>query len=502
MASSSTTYRAYRRFGLSERIVIAGGVLLAAAVVLCSTGCASYTDRIKESQRAVSEGDAERAIATYNRELGLDDEAELDAPPPDLDDEKALLLLERATMLQAIGRYESASRDMITVDDRLEWLDIQSDTGDAILNFVYSDDAGSYRAPAHERLLLNTMNMINFLAQGNDSGARVEARRFDILQRFFLDDSSAEFIPDVLGLGNYLAGAAFEAGRDYTSAARFYTMAYMHGTWPEPSADRLLDLLSMTGYGGAGLGEMRQDAEELFDLAADHRRIDRSTYRETHQQGDTLVVVQTGVAPYREAERVSLEQGLRYSQRSPYASVHIDGTTHDQALQLAAAGVLTWVNFSTLSRNGIPSSRSTTLHVDDRQLRLSNPIDIGAQIEAAWDMISATAMAAAISRAVVRAAAGLGARFIAEGIAETAGAGGGSELIGWLTGIILQSSLAAADTPDTRSWTSLPDGINLVRLQLPPGQHDVHLDFGDRSDTRQLEIGSSGFQLLNFSRIR
>lgn len=465
-----------------------------------TTGCASYTQKMEEPRRAVSAGDPEAAVEKINRRLKVE---QLDERPADIDGENTLYLLERATLLQAMGHYESASRDMIAVDQRLEWLDIQSDTTDRILEFVYTDEAGPYRAPPHERLLLNAMNMVNFMARGEHAGARVEARRFDLLQRFFLDDGSRKLIYDVLGLGNYLAGAAFEAGGDYRGAVRFYTLAHLYGVWPEIDDDRLLDLIALTGYRGAGLGELRPEADELLERARRQGRIDRSAYRGRYRTGDTLVVVQTGLAPYRQAQRLSVMQALDRSRRSPYVSVHITPSTHQQAVQLYGAGVLTWLNTSTLSRHGLPPRRTPRLTVGHETFRLIAPLDIGAQVEEAWQAVNATALAAAISRAVVRAVAGRATQEVTQAAARQSQAlAPYAGVLGWVSRIALQASLAARDTPDTRSWTSLPEDIYLVRFQLDPGEHELGVSVGNNRDTRRIDIGSDRFQLVNFSRLR
>lgn len=475
---------------------------LVALVGLAGTvGCASYTDEIRESRQAVSNNDPERAIGHINEQLGVD---ELDGRPADLEDENALLLLERATLLQAMGHYESASRDKITVDDRLELLDISGETADNIVRFVYSDDAGPYRAPPHERLLLNTMNMLNFLALGDTSSARVEARRFNILQQFFVDEQAAELIPDILGLGNYMAGVAFEAARDYGTAARYYVLARLYGTWPERTEDRLLDIIAVSGYRGAGLGHLREEADELLERAGQRPRIDRSEYHRTYQRGDTLVVVQTGMAPYREARRISLAEALTYSDHSPYASIHLTTQSRDQAMALYSSGLVTWMNTTRLTREGLASAPSSVrLDLEDRSLSLTDPIDIGEQVEEAWELVRSTALAAAISRAVARAAAGTLTKSLVEAAAREAG--GDEELsraVGWLAGLILSATLSARDTPDTRSWTTLPDNIHLVRTQLEPGPREIGIRLRGRTDGRELTVEPQRLNVVNFSRIR
>jgi uncharacterized protein len=464
-----------------------------------SLGCASYSDRIRQAQHSVVGGDAEEAIRVLNKELGVE---ELDELPAELDEEKALLLLERATLLQAMGHYRSASRDMIFVDDRMEWIDIQSETADAILRFVYSDDAGSYRAPPHERLMLNTLNMINFLALSELSSARVEARRFNVLQTYFLDDGSRQLIPALLGLGNYLAGATFEASRDYREAARYYTLAYLYGVWPEADDHRLLDLIRVTGYTGGGLGDMRQDAQPIIDRARQRPPINRDAYRQTYGEADTLIVIQTGMVPYRKARRLPLNQALQYATRSPYSSIHLSPSNQQQALALYTAGTLTWLNVAELTREGLPSTSTVAIKTGDRIVRLTNPVDLGAQIEEAWHLIAGTALAAGISRAVVRAVAGEATRQATQAAVQQTNAGPYAGLIGWLTGAAVQASLSAADTPDTRSWTTLASNVHLLRLTLEPGPQTVDVQVGSSTESREVDVDAEGFNFLNFSRFR
>lgn len=464
-----------------------------------AAGCASYTDRIRQAQQSVAAGEAEAAIRLINEELDVE---ELDELPVELDQEKALLLLERATLLQALGHYESASRDMIYADDRMEWIDIQSETADAILRFVYSDDAGSYRAPPHERLMLNTLNMINFLALSDLSGARVEARRFNILQTYFLDDGSRRLIPSLLGLGNYLAGATFEASRDYREAARYYSLAYLYGVWPEADDHRLLDLIRVTGYTGGGLGDFREQARPIIERARQRPPIDRSTYRDTYGAGDTLIVIQTGLVPYRKARRLPLNQALQYATGSPYSSIHLSASSQQQAMALYTAGTLTWLNVAELTREGLPTTSTVAIKTGDRIVRLTNPIDLGTQIEEAWHLIAGTALAAGISRAVVRAIAGEATRQATQAAAQQTSAGPYAGLIGWLTGAAVQASLSAADTPDTRSWTTLPSNFHLLRLSLEPGPQTVDVQVGSSTEGREVDVDHDRFNFLNFSRLR
>lgn len=475
---------------------------LAAALLVgcCLAGCSTYTDHTREAQRAVVSGNVEDAVLHLNRRMEVE---EMDGLPANLEDDKVLFLLERATLLQALGNYESAARDMIHIDDRLEWVDFTGETQDNILRFVYTDDAGEYRAPPHERLLLNTMNMVNFLAMGDTEGARVEARRFDVMQNYYYDSDPEQVATNILGLGNYLAGVAFELAEQYDSSVRFYTDAYAYGVWPEADEQRLLDLILLTGYRGQGLGERRDTVGDLFERADQRERPNRQTFRERHRSGDTLFVIQTGMVPYRRAERIGMARAIDRSRRTRHSSVHFEADTEEKALLLASSGSFNWLNYARLTNEGLPGQRSVSLNTGETTLRLGNPVHLSGQIEESWDEIANTALAAGISRAVARNVVGAGSAKATEAIvSQSERMEGASRLIGALTGATIKASMAAADTPDTRSWISLPADIHLVRMQLEPGPRELEIGVNGRTEHRSVDIHPTRFQLYNFSRLR
>lgn len=465
-----------------------------------STGCASYTDRIREAQHAVASGDPEGAIKIVNKQMGVDTAQD---HPENLKDLQILLLMERALFLQAIHDFEGSARDLMAADQRLEWLNIRGARGAQLIRFLYTDEAGQYLAPPHERLLLNIFNMINFLAMDELESARVEARRFDLLQTYYLDQDFRELLPTILGLGNYLAGATFEASAEYEEATRFYMRARLQGTWPEQDEERLLDLIVLTGYAGSGLGDLRPAAQPFLTRAKDRAPMSRADFQKKYQAGDLLIVVQTGLSPFRRAQRIPLGSALLYSASSPYGTVYLDHSTRSQALHLQSQGLLTWLNLPVLTHQGLPRRQPVRVHLPGHQLRLADPISIAHQVEESWKIIDATATAAAISRAVVRALAGEASRVATDGIAQHSGAEPlTAGLLSWLVSLLVKGSMAAADTPDTRSWTALPAEIHLVRQRLEPGPQIVHVEVGSQSETFDIELLHHRLRLINVSRLR
>lgn len=467
---------------------------------LVTASCASYSELVEEAHRAAIQGNPSLAIALINEELDVDSAHER---PKNFEDNHTLLMMERALLLQSAQRYRESALDFIVVDDRLQWVDLSNQTSAEILRFLYTEDAGPYQPPPHERLLLNTFNLINFLAQGDLGAARVEARRFHILQEYFLEAHGRAAIPQIVGLGNYLAGVAFEASREFDSAVRFYTRAYLHGVWPEDSPERLLDLIRLTHYQGPGLEHLQDSFQILQKTATSRPLLTRRAYAERYLHGDTLILVQTGMVPYRKAERVPIDRALSYSSRSPYARYHLSSAQRRQARLLHRQNTLSWINYATLSETGLPPRRQPTITLDARTFQLTAPISLRDQIVEGWDTVLTTAAAAAISRALVRSVVSSSTRTVSEHVAREEGASPlAAGLLSWLLSLAIEGTLTAADTPDTRSWTSLPADMHLLRLALPPGPRELSLQVGGLTDTRTIDVRPDGFQLVNFSRIR
>ena len=80
------------------------------------------------------------------------------------------MILERATMLQALGLYQLSARDFEAADKSLELLDIARDGAGKLGKYIYSDSATKYKTSPTEKLSLNAMNMCNYLARGDLDG--------------------------------------------------------------------------------------------------------------------------------------------------------------------------------------------------------------------------------------------------------------------------------------------------------------------------------------------
>jgi hypothetical protein len=474
-------------------------VAVAAALVcaLCAGpgGCASYTEEMRAAQFSIASGEIGEAIVFLNRELGVDGIGQV---PGELDSHDTLLLLERATLLQAQRNYAMSSRDMMEVDGRLEWFDIDGEGLDDIASYFYSDDVKAYRAPAYERMLLNTLNLLNFVGMGDLEGARVEARRFKLLEEYYLDGEGEALVPDLIMLGNYVSGAVFEASGDYERALGLYVRAWVFGMRSPELKDRLRDLARLTSFrppeaDTSFFDGIYEDAQYAGALSVDE-------YRAKHQRGDTLVIVQYGVTPYKKAVRVEARRALGMA-----AAHRMTPASRQRAIGLVADGSLEGVNFPQLTDEFLPvrDTSSASLVVDGQQVPLALGMDVGVAVTRAWGRIEGVVMAAALTRMLARAVVGGAGRVAALAAASSGDARAGAVgALGWLAATGAQAAMRAADVPDTRSWTTLPEYIRVGRVQLGRGLHTAEVNVVGRADRQRVPIWPDRLNLINFSRLR
>ena len=136
-----------------------------------------------------------------------------------------------------------------------------------------------------------------------------------------------------------------------------------------------------------------------------------------------------------------------------------------KANALAAQGLVTWMNFPTLGpeRGGytIPACVLDGNYV---------------QLEEAVDVDDAGARGVEEDRGQDHRERDH-ADDLAPGVGAAAKAAAGKNgLVGELLSLGAQATLTVLDTPDTRSWETLPARVAIARVRVPAGEHRVHID--------------------------
>ncbi|MRG94870.1 hypothetical protein [Polyangium spumosum] len=455
-------------------------VVTFALAALGNAGCAGHEVRVRDSLIALDRGSMEQAVASLDRELGVKKPGEIPAVTRD----EALLLLDRGSIHLAMGKYEQASRDLGAADQAIEVLDLSTSKAADIGRYVFSDDAGPYKAPAYEKLLLNTLNMMSYLARHDLNGARVEARRLVVMQKYLesVGDEGA-----LLGLGSLLAGFTYEKSKQRDEALLHYDEA-----------------LAYTKY------------RSLRDPL---RALTRGQKTTTHEEVDALVAGAEPLAPVEETGEAEIVVVMGYGRVPPKTPVRIPIGMAMQIVghelspmerrdvdALVMQGAVAWINYPTLGqgRGGYEVPKAS---LGAEPLALEQALDVEGEVRSAWHKREGTLVLAAITRLLARTAAS-----VAVAGATTAGINaaqddrrrgdGTAAAVGMLLGFATSLTMSALDTPDTRSWATLPARIAIARTRVPAGTHMITLEARGQRRTFDVKVDAGGWALVPFFVLR
>ncbi|HSC86146.1 MAG TPA: hypothetical protein VLC09_02705 [Polyangiaceae bacterium] len=435
-------------------------------ILLFASGCAGHSARTLEARQALDARNPAGALALYNEELGVKTGKDV---PSDVEGDTALLILDRSMISQVLQDYPSSSRDLELCDKQIEMLDFSRNAVDDIGKYLFSDDTGPYKAPPYEKLLVNTMNMVNYLARHDLGGARVEARRLAIMQKYVREAEGSAVA--MLAPGSYLAGFTFERSGKYDEALRYYDEALEYGEFPslvEPirrlqrfasyDSERIRKLLA--GQPTAGTSAAQPEIAKAAPEPASEGGI-APPMADSPPPAELLIVIQYGRVPAKEAKRIPIGLALTFG------AIYLSPGMSSQANALAAQGLVTWINYPELEEVRRPLA-TPSVRVDGKYQVLEAALDVEGEARKQYERDRGKIVASAITRTVTRVAAGTAAGAGARGATN-------DDLAGLLVSLGTQAALTAADTPDTRSWATLPSRITVSRIVLEPGAHTVEL---------------------------
>jgi hypothetical protein len=443
-------------------------LMVVLAALLGAAGCAGHAERLRDVRSALDASRPRAALHAINDELDVDDAKQT---PEDLAGDEALLLLDRAMILQGLGEFSLSSRDFELADKRIDVLDMSRNAVDDLGRYLFSDDTGPYRAPAYEKLMINTMNMVNYLARGDLNGARIEARRLAVIQKFIRDHEDPA--DSLMGPGSYLAGFTFEKSRRPDEALRYYDEALAYGDYGSLK-DAVQRLAEQSPYRSPRL-------EKLLGGKPLPKGVEASS-PEADESAELLVIVSYGRVPPKYAKRIPIGLALTYcsGSLSPY--------DQERANRLALQGLVTWVNYPELGR-AHGQYDAPGFAIDGRWHGLEGIVAVDQETRRAWEKARGAVVASAITRMLARVVVGEGLRQSKEGVA------------GVLLSLGAQAALTVADTPDTRSWEVLPARIAFGRMRVAPGKHRVTLMARGMKRERVIDLAPGGFGVVNLTEL-
>ena len=441
------------------------------AIGLALAGCAGHAAKTAAARSALDAGDPRSALKALNDVLDVSSEKDL---PEKTGGDNALFLLDRSMILQQLEQYKWSSRDLEVSDKEIQVLDFSANAASDIGRYMFSDSSGPYKAPAYEKLMINTMNMVNYLARSDLNGARIEARRLSVMQKYMSD--KGDKARALLGPGSYLAGFVLEKSGKPDEALRYYDEALEYGQY-RSLAEPVRRLMQQSSY----------SSPRIRELLSQKPGSDSGAEAPKDDDGELLVIVNFGRVPAKYAKRIPIGLALTY------ASGAISPFDQARANKLALQGLVTWVNYPELGHPrgtwGQPS-----FMLDGQWGQLEGMVAIDQEAARAWDDAKGAIIASAITRTLTRVVAGEGTKAIVGGKE-----GSSTSIIGELLSLGVQATLTATDTPDTRNWATLPARIAFGRVRVRSGTHVVKLNAAGGHKRQSVTVAPGGWAVVNLT---
>ncbi len=347
-----------------------------------------------------------------------------------------------------------------------------------------NDNAIRYDIPLYEQSMLNSYQALNYLAQQDLSGALVEVRRANQVQeralkanassidatkksiadeKFSMDNLSQQYPSMNSAIGKvkngfqnaytfYLSGLLYEAGNQKNDAYIDYKKAleiYPDNHYLQQDVWRLANTLQMT------------NDINLFRDSFARTITNKNTFASNNTQGEVVIIIENGIVGAKQEVSLSL----------PIYTRHNDMRLYSVALP-RYQNKLTVYPPLTLTYQGKSYQAEEIVRLQSlaaKQLQDQLPIIVTRQI----------------TRLIAK-----------EEIRQTLVKKGGD-----LGNIFANIYNIATEKADTRSWSTLPDSIHILRLNLSTGTHTLNIKINGVSQAIEVSINQNKQTLITLNTI-
>ncbi|MCZ6633783.1 MAG: hypothetical protein O7G87_10275 [bacterium] len=410
--------------------------LLLILLLATTTGCATYALHTHDFRTQLAGGHFEQALSSLK---GVNKKTN-----------RLLYHMENGLVEHYRGQFQASNKHFETAErlsDRLFTRSLSKE----IASFVTNDAVRSYRGETFELTFIHYYRALNYWYLGLPEDALVECRKANLkLEKIASINGETSYKNDAFI--HYLTGLFYEATGEwndayisYQDAARAYENYADFNFQPPPSLDRDLARVEDILDGTPGV-EIRFASTGLHRPTGD---------------GELVLFSEIGFVPRKIQKDIDLpiyDHDIKRGKRVDIAIIanEISGRYHTP---YRTHHVEYWL------RAAIPAYEST--HPQTHTIRV---LAAGQRAESvpAEDLASIARvtfehqMPKILTRTVARGFV----KYLAYRQADKK-----NKVLGFFTQLFTLSTEVA----DTRSWVSLPNSIQIVRLHLPPGVHDLIL---------------------------
>lgn len=449
--------------------VLAGLFLL----TVLTTGCATYSNKMKNLKPQLANGEFDKALETIEEESGSKD--------------RLLYYLERGLILHYADRFAESNESFAAAERTADELYTKS-ISEGAFSLFSNDNAISYRARPFEMAMVPYYKGLNYIYLGQRNEAQVEARRASQLMSKYvdatLDGLREEDKGDFEKIRNnafllYFSGMLYDWDGELNDAF----IAYRNSAVAYQKNHALLnvdippslgaDLTRVAGRLGfrEELKQLHKSCPDVFVLGNDDEGLPKT--REDYEKsvawrsgnGEVVLLLESGFVAQKNQIRFDFPifEGEAYNDPNYWSWQIWAGMGNMQAL-VKGRKVEYWVSVA-------------APELDDTR---PGPV-IGARVTAgvAGDHTVTTRVENCTRQARITFDAEKPSIFfktILRGLTKYLATRGAEKAGGSWAGLAANIFGAVTESADTRSWLTLPEHVNLARISLPPGTYDLQVE--------------------------
>jgi len=344
------------------------------------------------------------------------------------------------------------------------------------LTFLISDNMRPYYGESFERVLVNIFSALNYIYLGKESEALVEARQADFfLQKLKTDYGHKNtYLEDAFA--RYLMGMIYENQNEINNAFISYWKAldsykkYSKYFGPHPPSLLISDALRLAKRLG-----LNDDVKSIKKQWGRHIN-DSQVTPLSRNEGEIVIIHYNGLSPRKIDHYFEISYGKGWAYVNSTKPRGEDKKKVEEAKAIARS-----IASSKMIRVAFPKYVSTPYRITRINAKIDSSNDslfkgevinnIGALAKLSLKDRINRIRAKAIARAVIKFTL---VQKASKKVTEKKGTG-----LGLLTKAVLQTAAAATEHADKRCWQTLPDQIQMLRIPLSKGKHNISLSFSD-----------------------
>ncbi|WP_252732148.1 COG3014 family protein [Paraglaciecola arctica] len=444
-------------------------------VILSIAGCSSmgftelfsdYAEQLRNARTAQLKGDFKTAAAMI-------------VEPKTNQNNYTLNLLEKARLHYLANDWEQSRQDFALVskvlDEEANKAKLRVSKGISnVAALVSSDNVITYQVPTYEQTMLHSYQALNYLFLGKLESALVEVRRANLVQENALKQNQQALLSEQTSFDNNSLKQAYpsmsamigDIKNGFQNAYTFYLSAILYEAASQPNDayidyKRALEIYPNNHYLQQDVLRLASKLKMKDDLALFTSQFGAYQSSDIAGGGELVIIVENGAINPKQEVRINLPIYSRVNQPRLFSlalPVYTGALTSYPPLQINVRGQ----NYSSEQIVRLQSLAS-------KQLQEQMP--------------------GLVTRQAMRLAA-------KEQLRSSMSKQGGE--IGNILAVLYN---ATSEQADTRSWLTLPDEVQILRLTLPAGKQQIDVRVGGKTQSIEVEIRPNRIGLLNMTTI-